>query len=261
MNIVIAGYGVVGRAVEEALWNHPDVSVFIDDPRLGREITDEMANVINPVGVVVCVATPMRDDGTCEVDNVRAVFDKYGDAQRYLVKSAVDPIFLRWYGAQNVTVSPEFLRGTTGANPIEDFINQKFAIYGGGEMRWWDELFKPVLPKLETVKYVSMEQAAFAKYLENTFLATKVTFFNQMYHIYEAMGFKDFDVMVDAITAEPRIGRSHTQVPGPDGKLGYGGHCLPKDMSAIIESGRYCGANIEFLESVRAFNDKYRDHE
>jgi UDPglucose 6-dehydrogenase len=261
MNVVIAGYGVVGRAVEAALQNRPDVNVYIDDPQLGWEITEDMVGVLVPVAVVVCVATPMRDDGTCEVDNVRAVFDKYGNHQRYLVKSAVDPMFLQYCDAENVTVSPEFLRGSTGTNPIKDFINQEFAMYGGGEMRWWHELFKPVLPKLEKVSFTSMEQAAFAKYVENTFLATKVTFFNQMYHIYNAMGFEDFDVMVDAICNDPRIGHSHTQVPGPDGKLGYGGHCLPKDMSAIIESGRYCGADIEFLESVRAFNDKYRDHD
>ena len=126
-------------------------------------------------------------------------------------------------------------------------------------MRWWHELFKPVLPQLETVRFCSLEQAAFAKYVENTFLATKVTFFNEMYHIYNEMGFKDFDVMVDAICIDPRIGLSHTQVPGPDGKFGYGGHCLPKDVAAFRNVAHRNCAETPLLDAVVKTNDLYRN--
>jgi len=266
MNIIIAGYGAVGKAVEAALANHPHVTTYIDDPYLetfGRSfnrIPDEYPYE-SVDGVIVCVATPMDKHGACDTSNVQDVFDKYGLDTRYLIKSAVDPLFLHHAAPTNTTVSPEFLRGTTGADPTKDFINQEFAIYGGGEMRWWHELFKPVLPKLDTVKFVSMEQAAFAKYVENTFLATKVTFFNQMYMLYQELGFEDFDVMVDAICSEPRLGHSHTQVPGPDGKFGYGGHCFPKDMSAMIELGNWVNADVSFLQSVKEFNEDIRDED
>ena len=100
----------------------------------------------------------------------------------------------------------------------------------------------------------TLQQAAFAKYVENTFLATKVTFFNEMYQIYNEIGFEGFDQMVDAISIDPRIGRSHTQVPGPDGKFGYGGHCLPKDMAAL----RFITKNSPFLDAVTDTNNEIR---
>jgi len=259
MKIVIAGYGPVGVAVEAALANHPNVTVDVDDRWKGQHIQEEF--IEESVGVVVCVATPMDKDGSCNTDSVQNVFEKYGPDKKYLIKSAIDPMWISQYAPRATTVSPEFLRGTTGADPTQDFIEQTYAVYGGGEMRWWHELFKPVLPRLETVRFCSLEQAAFAKYVENTFLATKVTFFNEMYHIYNEMGFKDFDVMVDAICIDPRIGLSHTQIPGPDGKFGYGGHCLPKDVAALRSVAHRNCAETPLLDAVVKTNDLYRNED
>lgn len=257
MKIVVAGYGPVGQAVEHVLNERSGLEVFVDDPAKGYNYyRDEQ---IDPVdAVVVCVATPMRDNGSCNTDHVEEVFDKYGKT-KYLIKSAVDPEWLDWEtGVRDgsFTVSPEFLGSSNiNRNPTEEFMNQEFAIYGGDDCRFWDELFRPVLPKLEEVKYCSLQQAAFAKYVENCFLATKVTFFNEMYQIYKLLGFEGFDQMVDVITLDPRIGRSHTQVPGPDGKFGYGGHCFPKDMAAL----RYIAVNSPLLDAIVDYNEDIRD--
>ena len=75
-----------------------------------------------------------------------------------------------------------------------------------------------------------------------------------MYRIYQDIGFEGFDQMVDAITIDPRIGRSHTQVPGPDGKFGYGGHCLPKDMAAL----RFIAEQSPLLDVISDENDLRR---
>ena len=256
INIVIAGYGPVGIAVEAALSNHPHVSITVDDPRVGKHAQDEDVEAAD--GVVVCVATPESETGMCETKNVLDVFDKYGDT-RYLIKSAIDPLWIKTCAPDKTTVSPEFLRGTTGADPTQDFLDQTFAIYGGGEQRWWHEIFKPVLPKLNTIRFVSLEQAAFAKYLENTFLATKVTFFNEMYNLYNQMEFEGFDIMVEAICNDPRIGLSHTQVPGPDGKFGYGGHCFPKDVAALRHAALRCKGETPILDAITESNKKYRN--
>lgn len=258
MKIVIAGYGPVGKAVESALRNHPgEVEIFLDDPAKGHNYyRDEQIDP--PDGVVVCVATPMRQDGYCETGNVKDVFNKYGDT-KYLIKSAVDPVWLKKRAIAykgRYTYSPEFLASSNiNRSPTDEFLNQTFAIYGGDDCRFWDELFKPVLPLLKEVKYCSLEQAAFSKYVENCFLATKVVFFNEMYKIYNACGFEGFDQMIDAITIDPRIGRSHTQVPGPDGKYGYGGHCLPKDMAAL----RSLHNITPLLDAVTDTNEEYRN--
>lgn len=259
IRIVVAGYGPVGIAVEQALLQHPHVEVHVDDPMKGKHFDEYHEGWDNIDGVVICVATPESETGMCETKHVQEVFDKYGSDQKYLIKSAIDPLWISTCAPDNTTVSPEFLRGTTGANPTQDFLNQEFAIYGGGEQRWWHELFKPVLPKLETVRFVSMEQAAFAKYVENTFLATKVTFFNEMYRLYDQMEFEGFDIMVEAISIDPRIGLSHTQVPGPDGKFGYGGHCFPKDVAALRHAATRCRAETPVLDAVSKANDKYRN--
>lgn len=259
INIVIAGYGPVGEAIEAALYWHPHVKTVVDDPYKGIFVDPLKYSSAKDIdGVVICVATPEKEDGSCETKNVQDVFEKYGDT-RYLVKSAIDPLWISSNAPPRTTVSPEFLRGTTGANPTEDFLNQEFAIYGGGEQRWWHELFKPVLPKLETVRFVSLEQAAFAKYVENTFLATKVTFFNEMYQLYNQMEFEGFDIMVEAISNDPRVGISHTQVPGPDGKFGYGGHCFPKDIAALRHAASRCKAETPLLDAVVETNAKHRN--
>lgn len=234
MKIVIAGYGAVGEAIAYALGDS-DIDLFVDDPMKGR-MYDPHPNLTKPDGVIVCVATPEDVDGSCYTKNVEDVFDKYGDT-KYLIKSAVDPVWLDWETSVrdgSYTYSPEFL-GSSNMNRDTkmEFQNQEFAIYGGDDPRFWDELFKPFLPCLETVRYCSLQQASFAKYVENTFLATKVAFFNEMRCIFDDLNFVGFDQMVDAITIDPRIGRSHTQVPGPDGRRGFGGHCLPKDLNAM----------------------------
>lgn len=136
---------------------------------------------------------------------------------------------------------------------------------------------KAAIPSIEEVRFMTLRQAAFLKYMENCFFATKVTFFNEMHYIYNClfpvMGIHsmrhEFDEIVEAIGLDPRVGRSHTQVPGPDGKYGYGGHCLPKDLSAMrnIQKMDPYHSNTErdgedistpLLDAVYEANKKYR---
>lgn len=274
MKIVIAGYGFVGRAVEQALKRHPNVTTFIDDPALEfcpLKQAEKLSMSPKWDGVVVCVSTPPRTDGSCNTDNVQDVFDKY-PGTKHLIKSAVDPMWLCVSGPPDayscateesfpgsVTYSPEFLRGSNlNANPTSEFLSQKFTIYGGADCRWWDELFQAVLP-VEQVRYLTLEQAAFAKYVENTFFATKVTFFNEMHHLYTQIFGEGFDAMIEAITLDPRIGKNHTQVPGPDGEFGFGGHCLPKDLNALRHVGRQCRISTPLLDAVNDINEETRE--
>ena len=258
MKIVIAGYGPVGQSIEHVLRQHAGVDLYIDDPYKGANFPSDQAHTVD--GVIVCVATPASESGESDTSNVADVLEKYGDT-KYLIKSAVVPTFLEDYDDLDITVSPEFLASSNAnRDPVKEFANQTFAIYGGGSMRFWHEMFKPLLPYLKEVKFCSRSQAAFAKYVENTFLAMKVTFWNQMYQIYNDLGYKDFDVMVDAIGIDPRIGTSHSQVPGPDGKFGYGGHCLPKDINALLQMSNK-NTDTDFLESIIRTNDKNRSNE
>lgn len=256
MNIIVAGYGPVGEAAATALRKRTDVNVYIDDPWKGLEVDPVFLPHLDIDGVIVAVATPMGDDGKCVTQNVADVFEKYGDV-RYCVKSTTDVKWLSENASEKTTFAPEFLRGTTGNNPVQEFLDSTYAIYGGGDARFWHELFAPCLEKLQDVRFVSLEQAAFGKYVTNTFLATKVTFFNEMYRLYEKLGFEGYDGMIESVCLDKRIGFSHTQVPGPDGKLGYGGHCFPKDVSALLNT---CDdIELRLLYAVQSANEVYRN--
>lgn len=269
MNIVIAGYGTVGESIFRTLDGRKGLNLFIDDPHKGYDNVNRNGFVqigTSPApsyrtdvnakvdAVIVCVSTPPRStDGSCNTTNVFNVLDKYIGIP-CLIKSAIDPKELvQKYSIDEarITYSPEFLGGSNvNRDANNEFKNQTFAIYGGDDCRFWDELLSPSLPELKDVRYTTLEQAAFSKYVENCFLATKVTFFNEMYQIYQSLGFEGFDTMVDAITLDPRIGKSHTQVPGPDGKFGYGGHCLPKDIGALQATAKHSGVDTPLLDSV-----------
>ena len=86
--------------------------------------------------------------------------------------------------------------------------------------------------------------------MTNTFLATKVSFANEMYQICEGLNI-DYDKVTEYAKHDERLGYSHWNVPGPDGDLGYGGHCFPKDLGALISVAKELNIDPKILESVR----------
>ena len=94
-----------------------------------------------------------------------------------------------------------------------------------------------------------------AKYMENAFLATKVTFCNEMYDIAKALG-ADYHLAREMWIADPRIGASHTFVY--EDNRGYGGSCLPKDIASIAAQGEEFGVDTTLIQSVIKKNEIYR---
>ena len=103
------------------------------------------------------------------------------------------------------------------------------------------------------VYHMSSTDASFVKYGINTFLATKLTFFNEFYDAVKNFG-GNYGRISNAIGTDPRIGHSHTRVPGFDGKRGFGGACFPKDVSAFINFT----TQTPLLEYVMDRNNQYR---
>tara|TARA_Y100000739_G_C20333898_1_gene340187 strand:- start:314 stop:649 length:336 start_codon:yes stop_codon:yes gene_type:complete len=95
------------------------------------------------------------------------------------------------------------------------------------------------------------------KYFTNSFLASKVSFANEMYELCCALGL-DYDKVVEYATLDNRLGNSHWSVPGPDGDFGFGGHCFPKDLSAIIKLSEKLGTTNIVLKAVDENNKKVR---
>jgi len=95
------------------------------------------------------------------------------------------------------------------------------------------------------------------KYFVNCFLATKVSFANEMKQICDGLDI-DYDKVVEYSTYDERLGKSHWAVPGPDGDCGFGGHCLPKDINSLISVARELGLEPILLETVNWVNDQVR---
>ena len=143
----------------------------------------------------------------------------------------------------------------TEANFIQDFKNQSRIILGGdrkgtNKVR---QIYSRIFPNATIVK-TGAKHAEMVKYFTNCFLATKVSFANEMYNICQQLDL-DYDKVVEYATYDERLGKSHWAVPGPDGDFGYGGHCLPKDLSAIVSEFDTYG----LLEAVEQVNDQVRE--
>jgi len=240
--IGIVGQGYVGTAVKEVFSKHYETNTFDLNGNCSCETLDEL--VINSDIIFVCVPTPMKKDGSCDtgiVENVVmdinaiALWEKLED-KIVAIKSTIPPgttnKFNKQAEAVTVIFNPEFL---TEANFIEDFKNQSRIIIGGvrpatTELR---QVYSVVFPETKIVKTGS-KTAEMVKYLTNTFLATKVSFANEMFQICDELGI-DYDKVVEYSIYDERLGKSHWAVPGPDGHYGFGGSCFPKDINALIK--------------------------
>jgi len=95
------------------------------------------------------------------------------------------------------------------------------------------------------------------KYFTNCFLALKVSFANEMFEITENLNL-DYDKVVEYATLDKRLGKSHWAVPGPDGDFGYGGHCFPKDVKALIKLAEHLGIHPKMLNATDSKNEDVR---
>ena len=95
------------------------------------------------------------------------------------------------------------------------------------------------------------------KYLTNTFLSVKVSFANEIYQLCDGLGI-DYDKVVEYATYDERLGKSHWNVPGHDGDFGFGGHCFPKDLKALLHLTKKLGTINNVLSATNETNDSVR---
>lgn len=247
--IAIVGMGFVGSAVSYG-FNHPFIQQQHIDPKLGTEIMDIDDDTDY---IFVCVPTPMDDFSI-----VRQVMEELysNDFPAVIIlKSTVPPNIIEEMIHPDMVYNPEFL---TEKSAAEQFINPNFHILGGGE-----DAIEDVIDLYERYSLcnpapffnMTAEEASIVKYTINSFLATKVTFFNQMYDLCKQWQANP-SIVFNAVGADPRIGHGHTKVPGFDNKRGFGGACFPKDTKAITD---IAGEGVlSLIEHVIKVNNDYR---
>ena len=263
MRVAIVGHGFVGKAVDEGL---KCVEKMIIDPIYKHNTVKDLFDYYPDV-VFICVPTPMRDDGSIDSDIVEDVMTKIALSSAIrpiiVVKSTCTPeVIDRLEMLCPFIYNPEFL---TEKNAAQDFINPPYIILGEGgysenDVRRMEAFYRnytkcnPCAPIIKTTAHT----AAFIKYATNTFLANKVIFFNQLKELYDSAGEKEWDTLTKTLSYDRRMGGSHMQVPGPDGRLGFGGACFPKDVAAFLKYAESLGKDLSVLRESAHYNAELR---
>ena len=248
MNLSLIGYGFVGQAVHEVLKDHYDVKII--DPKYNDNV------ILNDSdGYIVCVPTPGGMLQACDMSIVDTVIKACPEDKPILIKSTISLEGyedLKKYN-KRITFSPEFL---TAANANEDFKKQNRMLFGGADTDFWYDIF--ILAKGFQPVYGTIEQLIMAKYLRNSFLATKVAFFNEVYDFCKATDI-DYEKVAELVGMDERITRSHMKVPGPDGQRGFGGACVPKDTNALLHTFLKYNKPFTILREVVESNERIQD--
>lgn len=233
--------------------------------RSGRLIfSDDLASAVANADIVfLAVGTPMRrGDGYADLSYVYAAIEEaaphFNGFTVVTTKSTV-PVgtsreIERRLKAKNssadvaVCSNPEFLRE---GSAIQDFTHPDRVLVGADDQRARDvmaRLYRPLSLRGSPVLFVERESAELAKYAANAFLAMKISFINEISDLCESIG-ADVQEVATAIGKDRRIGDKFLH-PGP----GYGGSCFPKDISALIRTGREARSPMSIIEQVERVN-------
>ena len=260
MKIGIVGHGFVGKAVDYGFKRN--IEKIIVDPKLNTSISNLKPHY--PEFIFVCVPTPMNSGGDQDssiIEQVLSEINKDFSESVVIIKSTVLPSVIEKLSKshKHFVYNPEFLREKT-AN--EDFVNANSLILGGesDDLKRVAELYNNHSDcKIVDVHETDVISASLVKYSINTFLASKVIFFNQLYDIYKALTPDiKWDQFITMINSDNRIGESHMDVPGHDGRLGFGGACFPKDTSALLSLSKDIDKEFSLLKEVIRINNNIR---
>ena len=266
MNIGIIGQGFVGNAVYNKFKNYFNVLTFDLDKSLCNSSFEEINK--ESKYIFVCLPTPMNKDGSCYtaiVEDLLIKLDKHSkeisQSKIVVVKSTIPPgTTKKWndrFDNLSLVFNPEFL---TEANAVKDYENQNRIILGGpnNETLQLNSIFSKVFPTAKIINTNSTD-AEMVKYTTNSFLAMKVSFANEIYQICKKVN-ADYDKVIEATIEDDRLGTSHWKVPGPDGDFGYGGHCFPKDINALISVALDNNISPKMLKATNEKNKEIRSN-
>ena len=274
--VLIVGHGYVGKAYAGLF--ERKYQVQIEDPGQGLRVHED--DKAGADLAVICVPTPSGRDGECDSSLVRqAVKALPKSIRRVMIKSTVAPGTTQEIACENnrpLVFSPEYV-GEGGYHVPPQFPSPRdpashgWLILGAtweteeapcgmdgipiaGEIA---DLMIPIIGPTTRVRVMAAEDAEMIKYFENSWLATKVTFVNEMRRICEAAG-ANYHVIREGWLDDPRVGGSHSfafaQRPGFDGK------CLPKDTAALEAWCRAAGIPTPLLSAVINANGGNRGH-
>jgi len=245
ITIGIVGFGVIGSVMKKWIEQHnPKCNFLISDPPKGYNDNLSQADII-----FVSIHIPTEDDGTQDLTLLNEIISNLPNKPIFirttLLPGTCDNLTKKFN--KKVFFMPEFLTERTA---YDDFCTQPMVFTG------CVDLLKNIFVN-KTFITMSNIEAEVTKYSHNVFGAVKVTYFNAIYELCKKLNC-DYKNVRQGTLISGYINSPHTDVPGPDGKLGYGGKCFPKDVNAFAKFVEPSNLN-ELLDCVKKANERYRN--
>ena len=252
MKIGIIGNGFVGNSIAFGFSPTHEIRIHDKDPKRTLNTIEE---VLECDFIFVAVPTPMNRDGSISLKVVEKALQEISEKNTknniIILKSTMVPgstnNFIKQFPKLNIVFNPEFLTERTAKL---DFLTQARIVLGGSKRltkrvaKIFEERFMHTyIIETDTIT------AEMIKYMNNIFFASKVSIMNEMKMMCDAIG-ANWKQALAGFAADQRIGDSHLNVPGPDGKMGFGGSCFPKDINAFISYANELGVKIPTIEGA-----------
>jgi UDPglucose 6-dehydrogenase len=245
---------------------HLDV-LFHRNIKAGRlSFTTNLAEAIEKASIIfLALPTPPGEDGSADLSYILGVANDLGKIikdYKVIVDKSTVPVGtadkVREAVAKNAKVpfdivsNPEFLREGFA---VDDFLKPDRVVIGSSSdkaRKTMEELYKPYVRQGNPIIFMDEKSAELTKYAANAFLATKITFMNEIANLCEKVG-ADVDMVRIGIGSDDRIGKRFL-FPG----IGYGGSCFPKDVQALAKSAAEVNYDFSILTSVMEVNEKQK---
>lgn len=214
----------------------------------------------------IAVGTPQNDDGTCDLSFFYSAAEEIAkNMNEYKIivnKSTVPPgstekiaeIIKKYTNFEfDIVSNPEFLKQGTA---VDNFLSPDRVIIGTNSEKAriiMKEIYSPFMRSADRMIFMDIKSAEMTKYASNAFLATKISFINEIANICEKIG-ADIDNVRLGMTSDSRIGKQFLY-PG----IGYGGSCFPKDVNSLISIAEKSNCEASIIKAVRSTNHKQRE--
>lgn len=263
--IGIIGNGFVGSAIAFGFGLHAEIKIYDKNNSKSMNTLEEVVN--GSEFIFLSLPTPMslNKNGKIDLSIIDQAFQEIlnvddGADKIFVIKSTVVPgttkYFQDKYPQLKIVFNPEFL--TERAARL-DFINAARIVIGGApeDNERLSRLYRTRFPYTKIVQ-TDTQSAEFVKYMCNCFFATKVSFVNEMKQMSDTLKL-DWDSVMDGFISDGRMGNSHFDAPGHDGKHGFGGKCFPKDINAFINFYEEKGISPTMLRAAWEKNLEVRE--
>jgi UDPglucose 6-dehydrogenase len=243
--------------------------IFLRNLKEGRlKFTTNLAEGVEDAQIIfLALPTPPGADGSADLKYVLGVASDLGKIlkeYKVIVDKSTVPVgtadkvqkavAANYGGEFDVVSNPEFLREGVA---VDDFMKPDRVVIGTNSERarkLMGELYAPFVRQGNPIIFMDEKSAELTKYAANSFLATKISFMNEIAQLCEKLG-ADVDMVRRGIGSDERIGKRFL-FPG----IGYGGSCFPKDVQALIKSADEVSYDFKILKAVEVVNEKQKLH-